>query len=150
MEEENQSAYIVVAHYQNNDPFIPKREMEIDLVNKLEKMEFKPYQIRILFERFKQGKLLLEVEDVFFSSQMNHKTSAHDRLMKIFTERYFIDFNNDHVTNKMKGVRDLQKYVKYLEQNNIKWTYLNVYNGDSKLKIGSIFSDEPVPQRMIE
>lgn len=142
--------YIVVAHFQNLEPYVPEREMEIDLVNKLKKMEFEPYQIRILFERFKQGKLMLEVEEVFFSSQLRHKSSPHERLMKVFTDKYHIDFNNNFVTNRMKGVKNLQKYVQYLKEKKIEWTYLNVYYESSKIKIGSIYSDEPIPERMIE
>ena len=120
------------------------------MIKKLEKMGFKPFQIRIMFERFKVGKLMLEIENALFSTQLNHKASAYDKLLKVLTEKYHIDFKNDIQTNRMKGVKDLQKYVSYLEKNKIKWTYLNIYDSDSKLKIGSLYSDEPIPRRMIE
>ena len=144
------TAYIVVSHFRNPEPFIPKRDMEIDMVEKLEKMGFKPYQIRIMFERFKTGKLLLELENAMLAAQVNHSMSSHDILIKLFTEKYFVNFKNDEVTNKMKGVKNLQKYVKYLEKNKINWTYISVYDGVSKLKIGSLYYNEPIPKRMIE
>ena len=134
------STYMVVAHYQNPKPFIPKSEMDIDMVKKLEKMGFKPFQIRIMFERFKPGKLLLELENVLLSSQINHSSTPYDRLLKALTENYPVSFKNDEVTNKMKGVKNLQKYVQYLKDNNINWTYLNIYEGSSKVKIGRLSS----------
>lgn len=144
------TAYIVVAHYQNQEPFKPKKEMDKDMVQKLEKMGFKPYQIRIMFERFKSGKLMLEIENVLLSSQLSVSGTSYDRLMKALTQKYRVDFKNDEVTNKVKGVKDLQQYVKFLEKSKIKWTYLNIYEGNSKIKIGSLYYDEPIPKRMIE
>lgn len=103
-----------------------------------------------MFERFKTGKLLLELENAMLAAQVNHSMSSHDILIKLFTEKYFVNFKNDEVTNKMKGVKNLQKYVKYLEKNKINWTYISVYDGVSKLKIGSLYYNEPIPKRMIE
>ena len=148
--ENSTSSYIIVAHYQNHDPFVPKREMDKDMVQKLDKMGFKPYQIRIMFERFRPGKLMLEIENVLLSTQINHSSSAYDRLYRALTTKYQIDFANDVVVNKVKGVKDLQKYVGFLKKKKVKWTYLNVYDGISKVKIGSLFADEPIPKRMIE
>ena len=144
------SSYIIVAHYQNHDPFIPKREMDKDLVQKLKEMGFKPFQIRILFERLKPGKLMLEIEGVLLTMQINQHSSAYDRLMKAFKTKFRINFENDEVVHKVKGVNNLQQYVGYLKKSKIKWTYLNVYDGNSKVKIGSLFADEPIPKRMIE
>jgi len=124
--------------------------MESEMMMKLTKMGFKPYQIRIMFERFRAGKLMLEIENVQLNSQLHFKSSPREQLMKVMSEKYHIDFKNDQPTNRMRGVRDLQRYVKYLESNSIDWTYINVYDGNSKLKIGSLYSDEPIPKRMIE
>lgn len=150
MENSSTTPYIIVAHYQDMSPFIAKREMDKDMVQKLEKMGFKPFQIRIMFEKFKPGKLMLEIENVLLSSQLNYATKPYDRLLKALVTKYRVDFKNNEVTNKMKGVKDLQEYVKFLKKNKIKWTYLNVYDGNSRIKIGSIYEDEPVPKRMIE
>ena len=124
--------------------------MDKDMVQKLEKMGFQPFQIRIMFERFKSGKLMLEIENVLLSSQLSVSGTPYERLMKAFTQKYRVDFKNDVVTNKVKGVMNLQQYVKFLEKNKIKWTYLNVYESSSKIKIGSLYIDEPIPKRMIE
>lgn len=151
MEAENStSTYIVVAHYQNLQPFIPKREMDKDIVQKLEKMGFKPFQIRIMFERFRAGKLMLEIENVLLSTQLNHSSSPYDRLLKALSTKYRVDFSNNEVVNKVKGVKDLKQYVGYLKKKKIEWTYLNIYDGTSKVKIGSLYADEPIPRRMIE
>ena len=144
------STYTVVAHYQDDTPHSPKNEMEKDLVEKLRRMGFKPFQIRIMFERFMVGKLMLEIENALLTTQLNHQTTSYDKLMKVLTEKYYIDFRNDVRTNRMKGVKDLQKYIRYLKKNHINWTYLNVYDTSSKLKIGSLYVDEPIPKRMIE
>lgn len=144
------SPYIIVAYYENEAPYVPKKEMEADMVEKLEKMGFEPYQIRILFERFRPGKLMLEMENVMLSSQLQRKGSTYQKLMNIFLEKYHIDFKNLFQTHKAKGVKDLQQYVAYLKKANIKWTYLKVYDEGSKLKIGSLYHDEPIPKRMIE
>ncbi len=148
--ENSTSSYIIVAHYQNHDPFVAKREMDKDMVQKLEEMGFKPFQIRIMFERFRPGKLMLEIENVLLSSQIHQATSSYDRMYRALTTKYQVDFTNDEVVHKVKGVKDLQKYVGFLKKNKIKWTYLNVYDGTSKVKIGSLFVDEPIPKRMIE
>lgn len=142
--------YIVVAHYQNHQPFVAKREMDKDMVQKLEKMGFKPFQIRIMFERFRPGKLMLEIENVLLTTQINHSTSPYERLFNALKTKYRVDFQNDEVVNKVKGVKDLQQYVGYLKKKKIKWTYLNIYDGKSKVKIGSLYADEPIPRRMIE
>ena len=144
------TTYTVVAHYQNDDPHIPKNELENEMMMKLLKMGFKSYQIRIMFERFRVGKLMLEIENVQLSTQLSHKVSPYEKLMNVFTEKYHLNFKNDQLTNRMKGVKDLQKYVRYLENNSIDWTYLNIYEGESRLKIGSLYHDEPIPKRMIE
>ncbi len=151
MEGENfDTPYIVVAHFQNMEPFNAKREMDKDIVQKLDKMGFKPFQIRIMFERFRPGKLMLEVENVLLSSQLTYAASPYERLLKALTTKYRVDFTNNEITNRMKGVKDLQKYVSFLKRNKIDWTYLNVYDQVTKIKIGSIYIDEPVPKRMIE
>jgi len=150
VENPSTTPYIIVAHYQNKESFIPKREMDKDMVQKLEKMGFKPFQIRIMFEQLKPGRLMLEIENVLLSSQLNVVSTPYDRLHKALVTKYRIDFTNNVVTNKMKGVQDLQEYVKFLKKNKIKWTYLNIYDGESRIKIGSIYEDEPVPKRMIE
>ncbi|MEM7298289.1 MAG: hypothetical protein AAF391_08495 [Bacteroidota bacterium] len=142
--------YIVVAHYQNQTPHSPKNAMEKELVEKLEKMGFKPYQIRIMFERLGAGKLILETENAFFATQVRHSVTPSDKFKQVLKERYRLQFKNDKQTNRMRGVKDLQKYVKYLEKNKIEWTYLNIYDGNSKIKIGSLYYDEPIPKRMIE
>lgn len=147
---EAEHPYIVVAHYQNETPHSPKNGMEKDLIEKLEKMGFKPFQIRIMFERLGAGKLILETENAQFSTQMKHNVTPADIFKKVLKDRYKLQFKNDKQTNKMRGVKDLQKYVKYLEKNKIEWTYLNIYDGNSKMKIGSLYYDEPIPKRMIE
>ena len=124
--------------------------MDKDMVEKLEKIGFKPFQIRIMFERFRSGKLMLELESVLLSSQVNQSLSPYDRLLKAFKDKYQVDFSNDEIVNKAKGVKDLQQYVGYLKKKKIEWTFLNIYDGKSKVKIGSLYSDEPIPRRMIE
>ncbi|MEM6644340.1 MAG: hypothetical protein AAF616_15280 [Bacteroidota bacterium] len=150
MDSENSlDVYLVVAHFQDPTPYKPTKLMEEDMVEKLEKMGFKPYQIRIMFEKFKPGKLMLEIENVLLSSQLNQNASPYDRLLKSLKDQYRIDFKNDEITNRMKGVYDLQKYVQHLKSNKIRWTYINVYESVSKLKIGRIYADEPIPKRML-
>ena len=124
--------------------------MDKDIVQKLEKMGFKPFQIRIMFERFKPGKLMLEVEQVLLSTQLSYAASPYERLMSALKTKYRVDFTNNEITHRAKGVRDLQKYVKFLKKKKLSWTYLNIYDQNSKLKIGSIYEGEPIPKRMIE
>lgn len=151
MEENNSiTPYIIVAHFQNPEPFKATREMDKDIVQKLEKMGFKPFQIRIMFERFKPGKLMLEVEQVLLSTQLSYAASPFERLMSAMKTKYRVDFTNNEITHRAKGVRDLQKYVKFLKKKKLSWTYLNIYDQNSKLKIGSIYEGEPIPKRMIE
>ena len=150
MTESITTTYTVITHYQDDTPHVPKKEMEKDMMNKLQKMGFEPYQIRIMFERFKVGKLMLEIENVQLSTQLNHKASPYEKFLKILIDKYHIDFKNDELANRKKGVKDLQKYVKYLEKNKIKWTYINIYDGETKLKLGSLYHDEPIPKRLIE
>lgn len=150
MTETTTTAYTVVAYYINELPHSPKNEMERDMVIKLEKMGFEPFQVRIMFERFKVGKLMLEIENVLLSSQLNPKSSPYEKFLRVLIEKYHIDFKNKSLANRMRGVKNLQRYVSYLEKNGIKWTYLIIYDGDSKLKIGSIYADEPIPKRLIE
>ena len=151
MEETNSSTpYLIVAHYQNQEGFKATREMDKDIVQKLDKMGFKPFQIRIMFERFKPGKLMLEVEQVLLSTQLSYAASPFERLMNAMKTKYRVDFTNNVIAHRAKGVRDLQQYVKFLKKKKIDWTYLNVYDQNAKIKIGSIYEGEPIPKRMIE
>lgn len=142
--------YSVVTHFQNHASHVPRNDNEEDMVSKLSKMGFEPYQIRILFEKLKVGRILLELENTNISRQLRDKKSSFEKLMNIFKETYGVDFTNDKIIHKAKRVFDLQQYISYLESKGLQWTYIMVYNGNTKLKIGSLYHDEPIPKRMIE
>ncbi len=150
MSENTLVPYNIIAHYRDMTPHKPKNEMEGDIVKSLVKMGFETDEVRILFEKLKSGKLLLELENIQFSSQLKHRESSYEKLMKIINDKYHIDFKNDVVTNRMKKVENLRQYVNYLKKNNINWTYLEIFDSNTNLQIGSIYSDEPIPKRLIE
>ena len=64
-------------------------------------------------------------------------------------QKFGINFNQDTKTNTMKYVHDLKEYARWLDKNNISWTYINVYaRRDRSKQLGRIYADQPIPKRI--
>ncbi len=147
----NKNDYTTVAFFKDTSPYIPKNDAETKALDLLKSLKFKDHHIRILLEAdsLPLSQLLLEIEEAKLKADLDHAIRPGKHLADVMRQKFGINFNQDTKTNTMKYVHDLKEYARWLDKNNISWTYINVYaRRDRSKQLGRIYADQPIPKRI--